>query len=537
MPDTAVIEARTALVIPFHRLDNTAPATVAERLLGRALVRRRDKPDGKVWESIHPTPSNANELGEHVLAALGAVVAPTPEAGRWLQLTNDARQLIMSNLALLAPDANADTVPTTAPELEADAVRMVLLPAGGGALVLQLNWGKHPAGRSWLLGEVRELVYRTRHTNVESRGPGWQLAAPRKLPAGQPPATDREAFVVFLGTLRAAVVDAQPVSLGEFARWLLLDAQGTSVGEIGTTRYLHAHTAVVLSEPLAADVLHDELFRLRRGYGADYIPPTEPGRDVLLWPRGNRVIGVSREGTACFSWPARGMSNVFEENDWTRRYTGVYLLLLLHVLGERVAIAQLTAEGTRRISYVVQLGQTDHPPSLKIVSQARDALRKIAAQMAHYQVSMAADDCGGLTNYVDFFQACRTVHAIRSQREALRDQVTEVLALAESQYQEIEEHERRKAAADAERERDAASDHRAAEDRRERRFHVMVAVLAGFTVPFSVLSGLMGMNVGQEHMPSASFYSLLGAATAVGAMVAIMLIAVVLRPVRRRPPP
>merc|ERR1712178_260380 len=70
------------------------------------------------------------------------------------------------------------------------------------------------------------------------------------------------------------------------------------------------------------------------------------------------------------------------------------------------------------------------------MAEARNSLRTIAILMVRYMLSMSSDDCGGPSDYYTFFSSVRTVFAISEHRQELREELQDVLALTESNYQE-----------------------------------------------------------------------------------------------------
>lgn len=68
--------------------------------------------------------------------------------------------------------------------------------------------------------------------------------------------------------------------------------------------------------------------------------------------------------------------------------------------------------------------------------------------MTRYTLQMSSDDCGGLSEYLEFFSSLRKVcthtfaslisqiFRIKEQRAELRDEIQDVLALVESSYLE-----------------------------------------------------------------------------------------------------
>ena len=65
--------------------------------------------------------------------------------------------------------------------------------------------------------------------------------------------------------------------------------------------------------------------------------------------------------------------------------------------------------------------------------------------MARYTMQMSSDDCGGMSDYVEFFTACRKVFKIKETRKELQTELTDVLRLVESNFY-LEERAARKEA-------------------------------------------------------------------------------------------
>lgn len=77
------------------------------------------------------------------------------------------------------------------------------------------------------------------------------------------------------------------------------------------------------------------LFHLRRAQGQENrpLPSPEQTSDTILIPRTNRHIGISRQGTACLSWPCSEGELDYEVNKWPTKFLGIYLILAMHVHG------------------------------------------------------------------------------------------------------------------------------------------------------------------------------------------------------------
>jgi len=58
--------------------------------------------------------------------------------------------------------------------------------------------------------------------------------------------------------------------------------------------------------------------------------------------------------------------------------------------------------------------------------------------MTRFTLQMGSDNCGGLSEYVDFFTALRKIFRIKSQRKELREEIQDVLSLVDQSYNEEE---------------------------------------------------------------------------------------------------
>jgi hypothetical protein len=117
-----------------------------------------------------------------------------------------------------------------------------------------------------------------------------------------------------------------------------------------------------------------------------------------------------------------------------------------------------------------------------MVKGRRDLLELVTI-MARYTMQMSSDDCGGMSDYVEFFTACRNVFNIKETRKELQTELTEVLRLVENNFF-LEERTHKKIKKKIDEEYIA----------RKNRFDILVAVLTAITLPAVLLSGIFGMN-------------------------------------------
>lgn len=211
-------------------------------------------------------------------------------------------------------------------------------------------------------------------------------------------------------------------------------------------------------------------------------------------------------------------------NKWQKKFMGIYLILSAHVYGEKSVLLELS----NLSSDSAKLLKGIHRVSLSEMYSSRMALIKLATLMTRYTLQMSSDDCGGLPEYVEFFTAVRSLFGIRQQRNELREEIQDVLALIETNYNE----EQRKMRSLEKQERAEAEERqRAIEKQNEAfkaRYERFVTVVSSFTIPIVLVSGIWGMNV--DDLPQWPFWPLIGVTTLCSLTLLIILICIFRRP-------
>lgn len=448
-----VADAARSVVWVEFRWDGLGsdPATVVDAMCSRRVRVPKRTQDGvvgveshsmAVWQPAHNVPNGVGELSK----AIRALMDFTPES----RSSFTWRRLRLSN-ALLDALFQTPTIGKKKPRKSNDrlggfvveAVDAYLLPLGHGLVVFTIDWC---LGTPRPVDEVLQGLSYMRHVREQGGLSTWTLGASRVLLSE--PATG-------MNILCDAVRESQPIDLANIVRGLLAenDAQEDPVSE---SRLGVVHSLIRLSSEPPSPQLEGLLFRLRRGYGPDYEAPSAVVSDRVYAPRGNRWIGVAREGAACVTWTT-STSNQGFETEWPKRFEGVYLFL--HILGhaERLVLTSLSA----RIS---TLAFDLDPHRLRYQQSEIEAL---VVELARYTLTLTSEDCGGPSDYSDFFSAVRRVHNISAQRDELRAEMAELNGLL-----------------------------KAAEDQTERRLQRFLSLAAGVTLPLALVFGFFGMNAG-----------------------------------------
>jgi len=329
---------------------------------------------------------------------------------------------------------------------------------------------------------------------------------------------------------------------------------------LGYGGHAYHHTTVVVDHEPAAATLQEFLFHLRRAYGQKNRPPpaafgigigkesvahngTVPNSsghkeknekiildhssgphgslDKILVPRMNRYVGISREGIVCITWsadsPVGSKQMSFDVSNWHKKFQGIYLILSLHAHGERAVLEELSTlaavqADSMKYEYrgaCVQKDGTGFPgETMDPVEKSRNQMKELATLVARFTIAMSSDDCGGPSEYSEFFTTLRRVFGIPTQRGELREELQDTLALLDSGY--LEERRRRKQEDQREErmERERIRKLRLMKEANKHKYDTIFSAISSLTIPAVLLSSLWGMNI--EDLPRMRFWEMLG---------------------------
>lgn len=447
-------QAKTTLIIPIHWLGNGVsdmPAFLAH-LRARNLPGLRERSQGipPIW--AHQKPSSNPRFKELVpsLRRLvlddGAADDPRTQVQRLL-LDDEVCKTFFGQLIVIRRKKEIASAAV-------DKVRLWTLVHGDALLLIDLNWiTTGPITTRELSDALSELRHMgsSRVCFDGARGQGGGALPP-----------EREDF---LGSkLRGARYESRPVSIEAWANWLLATSTESAddpVKRTADTRFNHHVTGALCAndqdDPPELQVARHAVAYLRRAYQSNYQlvvddgsqPDAGPTRDKLLQPRTNRLIGVSREGVICLNWRVVGdqpdVEKGFHEN-----FVKFYGTLALLVLADHRTLHTLSEELASLLGEIRDL--RDLPKHKRTMSS-------IMVKTVRYTVHLSGTDCGGPTEYVDFFRAMQDVHDIPATREELRHEVEELEGIISAGYQR------------------------------------RIDRLANVGVPLGVAGGLLGMNI------------------------------------------
>jgi len=201
---------------------------------------------------------------------------------------------------------------------------------------------------------------------------------------------------------------------------------------------LHIIILVVLRQQPTEDMRNEYLFHLRRALGQTNRPPLSTsnnasGYDIILQHRKNRFIAISLEGAVSLSWPATdNMSEDFEIKKWHKIFFGVFLILSVHVIGEKSILKEFSNLSASVATVLKEIIRDDF--ELDELSTILKKLYVLSGLVTCYTLQLSSDDCGGHTEYIEFFSALRRVFRVLEQRIELEHEIEDILKLVQNDY-------------------------------------------------------------------------------------------------------
>ncbi len=478
MPNPVARIARSVLTQSFEpRLRDFGPARErmspsqslearCEAVLGRVIQRVRpvdetsnsqlQSEQAVMWRRWHNPPSQLCELSLGLQQLFNAPTSHSEEARTNLSQTQMAlkdrrhRQGVRSESAgtihvfqltdavldLLGPMQLHDGKKQTY-VVELQQAFLVIYPDGSGHVALAIDWCPNDGSNLELVEDLGRRLFVARHSRwhgARGKTTGWSFVPSESL------------AWALSGTPILRACEGRPVSFDSFADWLLQDhaAIKGSLPELvlSNSRYVRLRTAVVLG-PRPSDQdndttqngvwtvspdpewLNQACWILRRGVTDQYAL----GQDVdvidrVIRPRANRVIGLSREGAASISWHLPDSDVAFEDGKWPGLFTatdrrqgtslGLYTLLDLHLRQESVTAQRLGLRIARCVETMLES---------RSLTEAAGPLRNTRGAVDSMTLSLTFPDCGGISEYANYWREYRAILGIETDLQELRHEV------------------------------------------------------------------------------------------------------------------
>lgn len=502
--------AHTALILPFvyRPIAQEKPThVVARQLLKRQVaIPERDEsritfkrcPLWKLDTNLPKEMADLNPLFQQIFGWERKSLFEHSSARTWscqrLTLTDEVMNELFKKPLLHVIQEHSDTPY----EVEIECIELVIYPLGSAMLIIHVNWLPPFLGdeisSSLSLRDMSTLLFISKYKHmIKGACHGWSFGDDI-IPLDVLP---KEVIQSLGDSLIDARYGNKTTSLGGLGNWLIAmpgEDSSNPPMRLDYSRHAFHQTTVVINREPPQGLLQDYLFHFRHAYGQKNRPPIYSeatlGR-VLVW-RLNRYIGMSKEGNVSISWglPDSSESVSFETHQWHMKFQGIFLLLTLHALGEKSVLYELSDVA----AFQAETLQFTNEVNLEEMKNWRNKLRHLASLVVRYTLAMSSNDCGGTSEYSDFFTNLRSVFGIQALREELSNELKDVLAVVESNY--LEEERRQRDVNDASR-RKAYEKQKELEimhSRQKDAFEIVASVLSSFTLPFVVVAGIFGMN-------------------------------------------
>eukprot|EP01130_Rhizamoeba_saxonica_P014894 TRINITY_DN657_c0_g1_i1.p1 TRINITY_DN657_c0_g1~~TRINITY_DN657_c0_g1_i1.p1 ORF type:complete len:601 (+),score=126.00 TRINITY_DN657_c0_g1_i1:63-1865(+) len=445
-----------------------------------------------LWEEYQVWPKELSYLDPYFRNSLGHDTnrASKQTKCQRINLTKEATNLIFPSPAIVPYEGDPIQV-------KIYKVEVVAFQLGQAVLNIHINWLDQV---SLSLNGLCNCVFLSKHVCREpSVLVGWQLGT--NFPK-DPVDKYQRAFSKSVGKkLAGSIFGSKPVSLNFIGNWLLCPKKRDvnrppEIIPNHLKRCYHQTVVVIDKEPSKRQLL-EYIFQLMRAYGQNFNQPplsNAPTLDTILNPRFNRFFGLSRSGTVSISWPIGTDTDLFEIKKWWKIFHGIYLILNNHVLGEKSVLMELSNLSANSGQLLRMLEE----PDIKIeeLYGIRTELFSLANLMTIYTLEMSYDDCGGLPEYVDFFNTLRKIQNIRLQRSKVREEINDVLGLVDNSF--VEEQRRldiRKRKKEKKEKQKRVLAEKVNEQKKQKRFEKMLGIVSSFTVPMVIVASIFGMNL------------------------------------------
>lgn len=318
--------------------------------------------------------------------------------------------------------------------LKVEKVEIVVFPLGTAVLTIHVNWITSDSRRvgptdgppigSPTIEELRTWLFLSKFRHkILNVFDGWTLNDhPDEQKVSLQDSEKHPLFRYYGKHVLRALFYNKPCSLSAIGNFLLQPPSVVGAPhqtlDRSSTRCYHHTIAVLANKPLN-HLLQEYLFHLRRAFGQTNRPPPANINgltmghevDVILHPRQNRYIGLSREGTVSISWPGKDsdINSDYEFNKWHKDFFNVFLMLATHVQGERSVLVELSLLSSNAGNLLKKLAKQHREKSLDLqdVDAVREKLSQLANLMTRYTLQMSTDECGGLSDHLEFFSSLR----------------------------------------------------------------------------------------------------------------------------------
>lgn len=469
-----------------------------------------------LWTRDVSVPLEVNELSLHFrrLAAVGTDFHQS-EMHR-LQMTREALHSILPHPRLWGVTLSGKVVGRLA---QCERVELLLFPHGA-LMSIQINWMVRDA--SFALGELRNWVYLAKLPNVRvGVTRGWSFGGGSSDASRMHSITLRKLRQDLGDRLFHARFGDQPCGLASLVSYLVkMPAERTVVPRCSLYQYALHHTIAQVAEGAVFDpsdpahaAVAEQLAHLD---GAASATPARERFDEeykVFRPRTNRSMFMSPEGVFGIEWG--------ESSEMRDIFLGLLHLLVMHVIAEKITLIRLSFDAAIGVKELAR----DTVMTLGEKIRLRSTLIALCTKLVKYNLAMSTDHCGGRPVVREFFRLVRLVMRISDLRLELREGLNDTLGVVDMDYKEDQRvRAAQEASVDAQKSIIRAEQERLVQRQRDIT-SVIVSIAGAVVLPFTVISGIFGMN--NADLPSDTSWGWVIGGTGIGCAALMIIIIVV----------
>lgn len=282
------------------------------------------------------------------------------------------------------------------------------------------------------------------------------------------------------------------------ANWLVKlphEAAASLPRRVSRFEYALHHTYCLLDEHPGDAALAQQLHGLARAQGVRQGAADSSGLTELIQLRHNAAACLSREGCVGIVWDAQREGSFFDH------FNGLYLVLALHALAERVTLEKLSylealfSQHLPATSSSVNGDGSVRRTSPAQLALAREGVVALASMLVRYSSAMASWDCGGRPEHGEFLAVLRQMHNLAQLKQELGEEVQDMLSIVEREWTEARRRSKKKEGLWELRQRAIAQQISRTRNGAKLLSDVVSNALLGITFPITLGINLFSMNI------------------------------------------
>ena len=503
--------AKTTLLASFSfwpDIDLEPPIFLVRELLQRSvLVEQEMLP---LWEKSFSLPTETAELSQHFRQLVGYKAEEGSPMHR-LRVPDKVREYLFRDARLWAYIEKGEC---SGKRCKWEDVSLLIFPHGS-ILSITVDWMSEDA--PFTLFDLRNWLYIAKFKSIKvGVNRGWSFGQRVSLNE-----TEEEKRCFGL-KMYAALFGYSNISFASIANWLVKlpsEPSNAIISRVSRYGYCLHHTCVLIEKkPESEHVLQEYMFHIRRAHkirNQHFCKEKDvSSSDQVITLKENIVVGLSREGVFGLVWDVRNKKTFFKQ------FFGIFKLLSLHCLSERVTLEKLlflAALQSQNLPGSGASGKLD----LRKKEMNRREIVDLAVMLVKYRSCMSSEDCGGRPLLGEYFHILRHLYAISNLKRELGESVQDMLAIVNRDWNEERQKAKRKEVYWKLKRDEIAKQLSTATSKLQMKFDIASNGFIGVTFPMVLFINLFAMNV--NNTPT---YTSWAGVTVAGILVGIIFVGI-----------